>query len=777
SKLSNLTSLDLEANQLSTLPESISKLSNLTSLNLRANQLSTLPESISKLSNLTSLILSENQIKKIPSWLAEKKVEIRIGETPWDSNGINLYGNPIEEPPLEVVRQGNQAILNYYSQIATQGKDYLYEAKMLIVGEGGAGKTTLAHKIQDNNCPLPTIDDRTRGITINTHSFSVPAQNQTENRPFQLNVWDFGGQEIYHATHRFFLSKRSLYVLVADNRKDDTDFNYWLNIIELFAGDSPVMIVLNEKDDLQRKINASEIRSRYPESLKEILPVNFKTREETDSDKRQQRLKLIGQLISDIEHNAAQLPHIGEAVPALWVNIRQAIENDTRNYIYSEEFFQICHDRGITNDLDIATLLGYFHDLGIVLHFADNPLLRDRVILKPAWATNAVYRIFDNDLINAKQGRFTRTDCSTLWSDIQYKHMHDVLIALMKNFLLVYEIGNTGNLIAPQMLPKDTPKDIPKYKQDDTNNSLMQFRYDLFMPKGILWQFIVTMYRYIQNHDYVWCNGVILERNGTSAEIKENLSDRRIYLRFSGTSIAEFRAIIADRLDEISQSYHKLKYDKMVPCSCSICRSSSKPHFFKFSVLKKRQKKGKKHTIECEISEEDVSLNLLLEGFERPRITEEPPESITQDRTPSSTIHIHSGSGTVIGIGRDNQNLVDVNMEGDRNKNIEGDYIQGDTVDHSQVDKSDRSRNFQVGDVGGDFNPTNSPIMSDDAQITASTDSETAKKKLNWGLIVSVAAIAISVCVGGLFNKEIREFLNLNAPLETPEEGEKTPTN
>ncbi|MEM8674898.1 MAG: ADP-ribosylation factor-like protein [Cyanobacteria bacterium P01_G01_bin.67] len=193
-----------------------------------------------------------------------------------------LYGNPIEEPPLEVVKQGNQAILNYYSQIAAQGKDYLYEAKMLIVGEGGAGKTTLAHKIQDNNCPLPHIDDRTKGITINTHDFSISTQNGG-TRSFILNVWDFGGQEIYHATHRFFLSKRSLYVLVADNREDNTDFNYWLNIIELFAGDSPIIIVLNEKDDLQRTTYSARLINLICEVviltvLKKYCPLTSKPR-------------------------------------------------------------------------------------------------------------------------------------------------------------------------------------------------------------------------------------------------------------------------------------------------------------------------------------------------------------------------------------------------------------------------------------------------------------------------------------------------------------------
>ena len=358
--------------------------------------------------------------------------------------------------------------------------------------------------------------------------------------------------------------------------------------------------------------------------------------------------------------------------------------------IYYEQFFQICHDRGITNDRDIATLLGYFHDLGIVLHFADCSLLRDRVILKSAWATNAVYRIFDNDVINAKQGRFTRTDCSALWSDDQYNHMHDVLIELMKNFLLVYEIENTGNLIAPQMLPQNTPD----YDWDDTNNSLMEFRYDLFMPKGILWQFIVTMYRYIKNHDWVWRNGVILERDGTSAEVRENLFERRIYLRFSGTSIAEFRAIIADRLDEISQSYHKLQYEKMIPCPCSRCLHSSEPHFFEFSALKQRQEERIKDTIECVKSGKDISLNLLLEGFERPSNIKQSSDNKNQNVTKIEQ-HFHGNVGIAPGKMDGNQNLGDVNMEGDRNIN------KGNYNENIQGNYYEQSGNFGIGHMSG----------------------------------------------------------------------------
>ena len=582
-----------------------------------------------------------------------------------------MYGNPIEEPPMEVVKEGNKAIRNYYRQIKEQQKERIYEAKMLIVGEGEAGKTTLAHKIEQPDCALPHIDDRTRGITIKTHEFNVPAREAKGKRPFHLNVWDFGGQEIYHATHRFFLSKRSLYVLVADNRKDDTDFNYWLNIIELFAGASPLLIVLNEKDDVQRAANLPELYKRYSDNLKEVAALNFKTAEEKDAGLRRTRLAKIEKLVRDLEHHANNLPHIGEPVPARWPQVRRAVEEDKRNIVYREDFDLICAGEQITEAEDVAVLLSYFHDLGVVLNFDDHPLLRHWVILKPVWATNAVYRIFDDESMKSKQGRFTCEDCTALWREPEYARRDGILIELMKKFRLVYEIGDSGNLVAPQMLPKDTPT----YEWNAENNSHMQVRYDVFMPKGVFWQFVVLMYKYIDNHDWVWRNGVVLRRENTRAEVIERLFERRIVIRFSGREVAEFRAVIADALDEISQSYHKLKYEKLLPCNCGSCRGSETPHLYEFSDLKRRLEKGK-HTVECKVSYEDAPVLPLLAGFGISRFGDafelrDRMQESEQRRTslpPTQTIRIFLASSEELGedrrefeifINRQNKRLVE----------------------------------------------------------------------------------------------------------------------
>jgi internalin A len=63
-----------------------------------------------------------------------------------------------------------------------------------------------------------------------------------------LNVWDFGGQEIMRATHQFFLTERSVYLLVLNGREgaEDFDAEYWLKHIESFGGESPVIVVQNK---------------------------------------------------------------------------------------------------------------------------------------------------------------------------------------------------------------------------------------------------------------------------------------------------------------------------------------------------------------------------------------------------------------------------------------------------------------------------------------------------------------------------------------------------
>nr|WP_263012802.1 hypothetical protein [Laspinema sp. D3b] len=79
---------------------------------------------------------------------------------------------------------------------------------MIVVGEGGVGKTSLLKALRGES--FNPQEFTTNGIDIRTREFSHPTKPAVT---MQLHVWDFGGQQIYHATHQFFLTKRSVFFL------------------------------------------------------------------------------------------------------------------------------------------------------------------------------------------------------------------------------------------------------------------------------------------------------------------------------------------------------------------------------------------------------------------------------------------------------------------------------------------------------------------------------------------------------------------------------------
>ncbi|MEH2356125.1 COR domain-containing protein [Nostoc sp.] len=463
--------LNLSFNQLTTLPEAIARLQQLTSLHLSGNQLRTLPEAIARLQKLISLHLSFNQLTTLPEAIARLQ----------QLTSLDLSGNPIEKPPPEVVEKGIKAIKDYFRQIQVEGIDYLCEAKLLIVGEAGAGKTTLAKKIKDQNYQLRE-EDPTKGIEVIQWRFPME-----KGREFRVNIWDFGGQEIYHATHQFFLTKRSLYVLVADTRKEDTDFYYWLNVVELLSDNSPLLIIKNEKQNRHREINELQLRGQFT-NLKETLPTNLATN------------RGLQQALQQIKHYVKNLPHIGSPLPKTWVRVREALESNACNYIGLDEYLNICQQNGFTQRNDKLLLSSYLHDLGVCLHFQEDPLLNKTVILKPKWGNDAVYKVLDNEKVIRNLGSFTRSDLANIWCEDEYATMRDELLRLMINFKLCYEIPRSQeNYIAPQLLSANQPS----YNWDETDNLILRYTYE-FMPKGIITQFIVAMHKFINEQKCVW---------------------------------------------------------------------------------------------------------------------------------------------------------------------------------------------------------------------------------------------------------------------------------
>ena len=653
-RLPQLTTLDLRGNQLTTLPEAIARLPQLTSLDLRGNQLTTLPEAIARLSQLTTLYLSGNQLTTLPEAIARLQ----------QLTTLDLRDNPIEKPPPEIVEQGIEAIRDYFRQLQAEGTDYLYEAKLLIIGEGGAGKTTLAKKIEDQNYQLRE-EDSTKGIEVIQWDFPMK-----DEREFRVNIWDFGGQEIYHATHQFFLTKRSLYTLVADTRKEDTDFYYWLNVVELLSDNSPLLIIKNEKQNRHREINERELRGQFT-NLKEILPTNLATN------------RGLEQVLEQIKHYVKNLPHIGSPLPKTWVKVREALESDARNYIGLDEYLNICQQNGFTQRNDKLQLSSYLHDLGVCLHFQEDPLLNKTVILKPKWETDAVYKVLDNEKVIRNLGSFTRSDLANIWCEDEYATMHDELLRLMINFKLCYEIPRSqGKYIAPQLLSANQPS----YNWDETNNLILRYTYE-FMPKGIISQFIVAIHELINEQKCVWKSGVVLSKDQTKAEVIEYYGKREIKIRVSGRHKRDLMTIVTHELDKIHESYKRLKYNKLIPCNCETCKYSQEPHFYKLENLRNRLAK-QKYDVECDISYEKANVLSLIDdvidrGKERLFV-----EQLGVETNPPQSPQIPSNIYFNLNQVQDQQNQIrqkENNSMSTLNQYGSGDNVGGDKVMRDKI--------------------------------------------------------------------------------------------
>ncbi|MGB3291353.1 MAG: COR domain-containing protein, partial [Phormidesmis sp.] len=657
-QLSNLTSLDISRSQLSSLPEVIGQLTNLTSLKLDDNQvvslspvikhllnlkvlslggnwLEDLPVEVSSLSQLKYLSLGSmqfvgedycqfnvlkglgaskqgNRFKHIPECvfalpnlkvldLSFNQLSTLTSEIQNQKNlkKLDLRGNPLPIPPEILGGKGFLAepgditnILSFYFQVQDEeGSVPLYEAKLILIGEGGAGKTSLAKKIESEKYKLAEDEKSTEGIDVIRWDFSL-----ADGTPFRTNIWDFGGQEIYHATHQFFLTKRSLYFLVADIRQENTDFYYWLKIVELLSDSSPVLIVKNEKQDRQCEIDEGLFKSQF-NNLKDSIPVNL-------ADNRG-----LASIKDAIRYHIIQLEHVGKPLPKIWVRVRSALENYAQscNTITIEKYCDICRQNGFTDKQQMLSLSSYLHDLGVCLHFQDDKLLKSTVILRPDWATTAVYKVTDSDTVRKNKGRFTDADLAEIWSGSQYTDLQDQLLQLMMRFKLAYEIPNApGSYISPQLLPISKPD----YPWNTADNLILRYRYD-FMPKGILSRFIVETHQLIERQDHVWKNGVVLADKWARAEIIENYPKNQIHVRVTGSNKKPLLEKVRYELWKIHESYERLDYKELIPCNCPQCKDSTEPESYAYDLLMKYIG-DRRYDIECRASYAKVDVRRLI---------------------------------------------------------------------------------------------------------------------------------------------------------------------
>ncbi len=207
---------------------------------------------------------------------------LSFGEYDWDGK-LNLYGNPIGNPPIEIAQQGNQAVVDYFDSLEglkEEEKKPIREIKILLIGEGMAGKTSLLKRIK--GLDFDGDESQTHGIIIEALAMEeLPVLNRfSEISDITGRFWDFGGQEIMHASHQFFLTQRSVYILVSDSRTEPK-VEYWLQHIEKYGGEQAVVFLAVNKIDDNRNhdVERRHLNKKYPFLQNRFHRISCKTGE------------------------------------------------------------------------------------------------------------------------------------------------------------------------------------------------------------------------------------------------------------------------------------------------------------------------------------------------------------------------------------------------------------------------------------------------------------------------------------------------------------------
>jgi internalin A len=537
-QLRQLQGLTLANNRLTVLPESLGDLTRLKSLDVENNRLTGLPQSLRRLTSLRELYLQENKRLKIPREI--------LGPT-WP----------------EVLGQGKEpasprAILDYYfSTRGTQGRA-LRELKLIVVGRGGAGKTSIIRRL--NGQPLDAHEYETHGIVISPLAF------RCGDGPVTAHVWDFGGQHVLHAMHEFFLTARSLYLLVLGERDDmaERDVSYWLQLIRSYAGPATVVVALNKCQGRPREIDRATFETYFG-------PIAAWVPTECD-DKLPGSAQTIENLRAALTRSIEKMPEVRAVFPSKWWDIKQWLEEMKEPYLDYAAYQQRCIDLGETNSKNQEKLSAWMHDLGLALNYARDPRLHDTTVLRPDWLANGIYAILRaNDPRHptplAPNAALKAQSLGPIYASAEKlgmlqasdypRKMWPFLLRLMSLFQLAFPMDEKARqLLVPTLLPVEPPPGA----EEPAGEESTRLRYEFpVVPAPLLPRFLVRTFCLIEDQRH-WRRGAILRYGDARARVWATQDERWVRVTATGAphDRDELLTMIRRALSELFIEYKDL---------------------------------------------------------------------------------------------------------------------------------------------------------------------------------------------------------------------------
>lgn len=293
------------------LPAEVPNLTSVKVLYLQNNRLTGLSAEIGALESLLGLNLYDNQLTGLPA-------EIGALESLQE---LDLQNNPLPESYAKAFADGGSAALGSLLRGLAKKAAPLYEAKLLVTGEGSVGKSWALAALQGKDPQTAIGGQTTYGIDRGTLSLPHP---DTANATITLNTWDFGGQKVYRVTHQFFFSEEAVFLLVWNPRlgAEQCQVRQWLRRIALrTGGKAKVIMVASHCPAEQTPYRPDYGHDSLPKDLQAMIVdrIAIDSAQKSDGGEGDN----IQKLRDRIAKHAAELPRMGDPFPSNWEAARK----------------------------------------------------------------------------------------------------------------------------------------------------------------------------------------------------------------------------------------------------------------------------------------------------------------------------------------------------------------------------------------------------------------------------------------------------------------------
>ena len=453
-ELPSLSHLSCEGNIIKSIPEWLGGLTSLKVINLGANEIEEVPPVFAKLGDLEELYLDYNKIDFLSGELIHqlsRLKKLKIFETkgnkdlPVDQK-VLLGSEPNEEPedadlnPVSITDR-----LDLFSEYYKGPMGALNQVKVVILGGGGVGKSTLVEAIVEGKAPTNTTS--TTSVNIQDWKPSIYIQGGEVT----VSIWDFGGQQIFHDISKIFLSDDTIYVILDDIQNADGDprhgVKYWLRHIKGISKEerkSPVIVAFHRAD--------TKGIENYVSDLSEELARDFGVKRCLCTSK--ERPETLEEFEQFLKEEVRKLAQQRDAVPLYFIKTRDRLLKLEEPYITRKKLRGIIQlakaemdDDEIPKrieDLELDSCIKFLHRIGAMVRIAD-PLNNRTYILKPKWLVEGIYGLFNSPLVKKDRGRFTRE--LVLDDPDSFHHQQDynwldmnVIIDAMLAFKLAFKV-------------------------------------------------------------------------------------------------------------------------------------------------------------------------------------------------------------------------------------------------------------------------------------------------------------------------------------------------